>query len=210
MINQYDEVLRGLSAAVGGLSRRAQTALFALCGEALQPLFEQFHRESGWGDPTVLEQGLSSAWRFAFGGRPIGTDLLDELGANIPHGDDFDSPSSTFAQDAVICIDAAVRAAAGTDVDPMWIEYALEPSTTAAALTGRGLVDVGSSAEDEAWRSSLLENPLVAEPISFLREATSALGQWDVTDRESTISTLRARAAVLLPPATPPSTALRS
>jgi hypothetical protein len=60
--------------------------------------------------------------------------LLDAIASATPHGDDFDAPDSTFAQDAAICVDAALRAAFGQQLNPQWIEYALEPMTAALAV----------------------------------------------------------------------------
>lgn len=181
----YDEALATLATGVEGLTQQGQAALFAACGRALQPLYGSFHRKSGgWGDPAVLERTLTTAWQYALDGHPAqASDLFPALERITPHGDDFDAPASTFAQDAVICADAALRAATGGDVDPGWIEYALEPIITSLALRELNVTDVGSSANDEEWRDGLPANPDVAHAIASLAEAMDSLKSWDIPDR---------------------------
>ncbi|MBE0656088.1 MAG: DUF416 family protein [Bryobacteraceae bacterium] len=158
-----DAALDRLQAEVGGLSRRQAAAFYAVCGRALFPLYEEFVQQTGWGDPNVLRAAESLALKFAAGAAPQrekASQLLEEVAAAIPDGERFDAPGSTFAQDVAICMDAALRATiAAEEVNPGWIEYALEPATIAAAEEQTGFTDPGTSEAGEEWRAHALRHP---------------------------------------------------
>ena len=74
---------------------------------------------------------------------PQATELLAELQTAMPDKL-VEAPQSTFAQDVVICIDAAVRAATTTEnVKPAWVQYALEPITMMTRQQETGFYDLG-------------------------------------------------------------------
>lgn len=200
MTDRYETVVLHLADEIGRLGPRAQTAFFAACGEALLPLFHSFHEETGWGDPEVLSQALDTAWRFVCEGRlETRPELIEALASAVPHGDDFDSPQSTFAQDAVICVDAAVKPAVGMQVDGSWVEYVLEPMATSLTLRDLGLTDVGSDSAGDAVRDGLVDDPAMAQALAFCRTALATLHQGQFDDCMSVIATLRTDAAVLRP-----------
>ena len=200
MGGSYDQALATLGSGVERLSQQRQAALFTVCGRALQPLYRSFYLRSGWGDPDVLERALATAWQYALDGRfRQAPGLVAALAKIAPHADDFDAPASSFAQDAVICADAALQAATGGEVDPAWIEYALEPLVTSIALRELGVIDVGSSAADEAWRDALPDNPEIARAIASLSDAIDALATWDGADRERAKATTVSLSGALVP-----------
>jgi uncharacterized protein YjaG (DUF416 family) len=127
---KFDRVVDDLSAQVGRLDRKKQTAFFAACGEALFPLYDQFSREAKWGDAGLLRKALDAAWRYVEDGSKLGaSELASKLESLTPHTDDFETPASIYAQDAVICVDAALRSASESEQpEPAYVEYALEPT----------------------------------------------------------------------------------
>src|SRR5262245_2008320 len=129
-MTDFDRVIDELTGRVASLDRRRQAAFFAACGEALFPLYERFTRETGWGDVKTLRKGLDIAWRYAEDGTSKDVEeLLRDLESATPHADDFDNLISTYAQDAIICVDTALRATSSKEkVEPACVEYALEPT----------------------------------------------------------------------------------
>lgn len=126
--SRLDRAIGKLGRDIERLPAVARAAFFATCGEALIPLYERFHLRTGWGEPRLLRAALDAAWRWVELDEEIDdASLLDQLADLAPHGDDFDAPPSTEAQDAVICVDVAVRHAAGLAVDPGVVHYAVEP-----------------------------------------------------------------------------------
>ncbi len=155
-----DAALDRLQTEVGGLSRRQAAAFFAVCGRALFPLYEDFVRQTGWGDPKVLRAAESLALEFAAGTAPQPektSQLLEAVAAATPDGERFDAPGSTFAQDVAICMDAALRATdPAEEINPGWVEYALEPATIAASEEQTGFTDPGTSEVGNEWRDRAL------------------------------------------------------
>jgi uncharacterized protein YjaG (DUF416 family) len=133
------------------------------------PLYAFFVERHRWGDFDLLRQTLNLAWQalanhtevIAASVTPL-PNLLEKLGEITPHGDDFPSPDSTYAQDAVICVDAAVRGLTGdVSLDGAWIEYALEASRTkvTSRMTGYTALE-GDLARD--WEETIFDDPEVA------------------------------------------------
>jgi hypothetical protein len=190
-----DAALDRLQAEVGVLSRRQTAAFFAVCGGILLPLYEEFVHQTGWGDPSVLRAAESFALEFAAGAAPQGeavSRLLDAVAAVIPDGEHFDAPGSTFAQDAAICMDAALRASSlSEEINPGWIEYALEPATIAAAEELTGFTDLGTSEAGIEWRAGALKHPgllhayQAAERMAKLAAKRSTFNAEDLSDLRS-------------------------
>jgi hypothetical protein len=150
-----DSAVDGLVEAVSPLSMRAKAALFGSCGTALLPLLDHVERATAgkWSFPAArAAAGLIAD--FATGTIPEDSyeetrQILLESG---PNGHELDSPWSTYAQDALVCVDAGLVAASVNGRDefkPAWIFSAVEP--TVASLNYRGYdvefdaVDIGST-----------------------------------------------------------------
>ena len=155
-----DAALAKLVDGVSELSRRQAAAVFSLCGEALFPLYEEFVRETGWGDPAAVLAAKTLALDFAIGGEvrnPEALDLLEKLASASPDGEEFDAPGSTYAQDVVICVDAALRATIDSEpIRPEWIEFAVEPITQFVCEDQTGFLDLGGDGEADAWKRQAL------------------------------------------------------
>jgi hypothetical protein len=198
-----DEALDRLRAGVASLSRRQAAAFFAICGEALFPLYLRFVEQSGWGDPDVLRAAEKSALEFAAGGspRPESTSaLLEAIAAVTPDGERFDAPESTFAQDVAICMDAAVRSSNQAEkINPGWVEYVLEPATVAASEEQTGYLDPGDSIQAEEWRATALKHSGLRRAFETSAELIRVLAMKPSVS-SSDVAELRSLAAGLLVP----------
>ena len=101
-------------------------------------------------------------------------DLRQSLLQSGPYGNELDSPWSTYAQDAITCIDAALVASSVSDEEefrPEWIQFALEPLVVSLAARG---YDVDFDPVPPGG------NPLQLEldaAIWFLRSAVSSMSR---------------------------------
>ncbi len=174
---RFSGAVDGLVDDLRRLSRRRQAAFFAICGEALLPLYNRFHVSTGFGDLDTLVQALTrvDAW-------VTGSDLADTSGlaasleAITPHGDDFDAPSSTVAQDAIICVDMAIRCARPDgvyDLDAVW--YALEPLMTALTLCAYNVLQLGSGDDEHEWLDRVVDEPEMARALRYCHHTAHAL-----------------------------------
>jgi|GEM_PF-2902269 len=179
-----DEALNQLTLRTGKLSRRQIAALAASCGHALFPLYEYFVDQHGWGNPEVLNSAEMLAMRFAAGGETA-ADLVQELRmtleAVVPDGEYFDSPGSTFAQAVTICMDVALCAIDPlAEINPGWVEYALEPVSITAVEEATGFTDLGSGKEAEEWSMTALRHHNVGSAYTAM---------WDLLELVETRST---------------------
>jgi uncharacterized protein YjaG (DUF416 family) len=166
---RLDRALNDLGVRLGCLSRRQQAAFFLACGEGLFPLYERFQERTGWGNAESLRAASAAALAFVVGGVPVVNidRWLRALEEAIPDGEKFDAPESTYAQDVVICFDAAVRASVLSEpVNVAWVEYPLEPAKIAACLEETGFTDLGSSDRERAWRDLAVDHPRVRNALS--------------------------------------------
>jgi uncharacterized protein YjaG (DUF416 family) len=173
---KLDQVIDELSSELRKLDPRQQTAFFAACGEGLLPLYAQFSKTFNWGDEILLRLALDAAWRYVEQGSKLDADdLLARIESVTPHTDDFETPASIYAQDAVVCIDSAIRTALGEAVSPECVEFALEPVKVSLCLRQRGLVAIGDSAEDLQWLSRAVNEPEFARAVAFCRGALAQI-----------------------------------
>jgi hypothetical protein len=113
-----------------------------------------------------------------------------------PHGNDLDSPWSTYAQDAITCIDAALAACStsgGEEFQSNWIQFALEPLVVSLAIRG---YDV--EFDPVAPGGSPLQVEL-DEAVDFLRRALQIMSGASLVE-ESDYRLLIRSARVLIPP----------
>jgi hypothetical protein len=164
--SSLSEAILRLQSEVAGLSRRQQAAFFVSCGEGLLPLYS-FATHAADGCTEMLRSVASVAWSFAEGGAPLSqsTELLAELEKAMPN-ERVEAPQSNFAQDAVICLDCAIRAASTNEnVNPAWVEYALEPITMMVCEEDTGFYDLGCSTSADEWDKKALNNPRLSRAI---------------------------------------------
>jgi hypothetical protein len=177
-------------------------AFFAVAGEALLPLYVAFSQKNEWGDPRIMKEAVTKALGYATGGSSLqesADSILKSIEDITPDGERFDAPDSTFAQDAAICIDAAVRAGnPKEELNPAWVEYALQPAITMLCEEQTGYLELGSSERANAWRSHALKHPglqrafeALSAMAEFLKERGEKIGSPD-------LETLRQWASQLL------------
>ncbi len=175
-----DEGLDLLKSKVAKLSRPQAAAFFGSVGAALLPLYVRFSERNAWGDIGVLRAALETALEYASGKgglRGTGDSIMESIARVIPDEQRFEVPEATFAMDAAICIDSAVRAAdPGKGVDPAWGEYALDPAISVVCEEENGYLDLGSSVKANAWRSQALKNPKLRRAFEALSEMADLSG----------------------------------
>ena len=160
------EAIFQLQSRVAGLSRRQQAAFFVSCAEGLLPLYSSAISNAAAHIP-MLRGVVGVAWAFVEGGAALSQsrELLADLEKAMPN-ERVEAPQSTFAQDAVICLDSAIRAASTNErVNPAWIEYALEPITMMVCEEKTGFYDLGRSASANQWDREALKNPRLLRAI---------------------------------------------
>lgn len=192
---RLDLLIDGLQAELRGLSRNQFAAFFAANGERLFPLYVGFARKTGWGDPTVLSHALDGVWGYLAGGEPLNTrELIEGIEAVTPHGDEFDAPDSTYAQDSAACVDASLRAVDQSEaIDPRWVEMAIEPTKISLCHEQTGYLDLGSSDKNLDWENSVTQHPKMKAVIDFCRETISFVKSKN-SFSAAEIGALRARA----------------
>ena len=136
-----DAVVYALADAISSVSSLGRSAVFGACGEAMLPLLEEVERLTlrRWTFPEA-RPALDVVFDFVTGNIESAerADLRGSLMRSGPHGNELDSPWSTYAQDAITCIDAALVAASGDveEFQPKWIQFALEPLVVSLAARG--------------------------------------------------------------------------
>lgn len=192
--SRLDEEIELIERALAALRRAQFAAFFAACGERLLPLYSSFSSAEAWGDPKQLRDGLDVVWSHLSGGAlPDVPRLLENLEAVTPHSDDFETPASSYAQNAVICVDAALRAIWPKEqVDPSWVQYPVETVKVAICVAENGVVDLGSSPEAIEWSNRVAEHPRMREELQFLRKLIGVLRTLDFSSHS--ISELQALA----------------
>jgi Protein of unknown function (DUF416) len=156
---------------------------FAYVAERLMPLYVAFVRKHEWGDAKRLQQELDGVWD-ALSHRTTGpnADVLSRLESMIPSGERFDSPDSTYAQDVIICVDAAVRALLdGEALVGEWAEFAVEPTYTMVSKRLTGYLAVEGDARG-LWEARLLEDAEVASFLGDLDALTDLLASGATID----------------------------
>jgi len=110
-----------------------------------------------------------------------------------PQGNNFDPPDSTYAQDAVAVLDAALRALTSTEPlcgDSIW--YVVEPIKMAATHEqsgGESLTVEGPDAVD--WENRLMANPIVA---AYLKDCEDLIARLESAGDALDINALRTEA----------------
>ncbi|MGA3371626.1 MAG: DUF416 family protein [Terracidiphilus sp.] len=102
-----DEGLDLLQSGVARLSRPKLAAFFGSIGAAMLPIYLWFSASNHWGDVAVLRAALDTAFGYARGkpGLPGDSEcMLNSIAEITPDEDQFETPDSTFAMDAVICV----------------------------------------------------------------------------------------------------------
>lgn len=192
-----DIEIENLATRLERLSDRSLAAFFACCAERLFPLYDSFSKNAGWKKSTEVRALLDRVWQ------AIVTPAIPEWGDAmmgriaedyIPHIDDFDTLEATFAQDTMICLDAAIRALSErSQCDPRWVEYAFEGLKMAICNKLTGYLDVGSAFEEKKFQDKLIHHEWVVKEFSSQNEDLSEI-EGQVYLSEENVSKLKNRA----------------
>jgi hypothetical protein len=199
-LHDIDSQVRALARSLGEVLPRGQAAIFGACARALAPLVGLVEQRSkgAWSFPD-LEPAMTAVEQFALGSAEAANhvELRSRLAATAPHGDDLDSPWSTYVQDVIICTDAGL-AAASVDLrpDPIWIQFALEPLMS--SLQNRDVEVLRARGEDH-WAASVLGDPVMASALAFLQRSITRLLRDPNVDQPGFLSLVE-EARVLCPP----------
>ncbi|EWM17833.1 DUF416 family protein [Kutzneria sp. 744] len=173
----HQAVVDNLIERVAALSRNAQEALFTCLCEALMPLYRDFGARVGWNDSGLVEE-LVQLLR----GRIVDSavdlqfePMVETLESVTPHSDDFDTIEVFYAMDAIGCLDAALRIAAGQRVYPDWVEYALDPMQVYMLSRDRGIIAPGGSANDLAMMDELYQTDEMRSVVACVENAINLL-----------------------------------
>jgi uncharacterized protein YjaG (DUF416 family) len=155
-----DEEIEKLERRLAVLPAPLFATFFAYWAEKLFPLYLRFEAIHSWGNSKALRNGLDIVWRCLSSGSPNNEPrLIDKLQEIIPNGETFDAPDSTYAQDAVICVDSALRALTeGKTIDAAWVEFVLEPFTCSVSLAKTDMLSE-EGVEADQWARLIISDP---------------------------------------------------
>lgn len=175
----YDLAITQLAREVEQLAARQRVALYSAIAGALLNVYREVHQRTGSGNVESIENAITAARAFAMDGSVAEWhDLIQQIAAATPHGDDLGAPDSTWQQDTAICADMAIRYAMGEEaVSAEVIEYALEPIKTALCLAQLDCVDPGSGKEAQRWYDELPDHPTMKAAIECLRMSMQRLSR---------------------------------
>jgi hypothetical protein len=127
-VHDLDIEVQELAEALGSLTSRGMAAIFGICGRALAPLLEQVEQRSGRRFIVLdLALALDLIEAFATGSAEAADHSELRTRLDLAVSDD-EHPWSTYAQDALICVDARLAAASvGDRPKGMLIQFAMEP-----------------------------------------------------------------------------------
>ena len=142
VVFDLDTSVDDLMDVLAPLSMRSKAALFGACGTAMLPALDELERVTAgkWSFRSARE-ALAPISEFATGSAPESefTELRRRILESGPNGHELDSPWSTYAQDALTCIDAGLVAASvggQQEFRTAWVFSAMEPMV--ASLNERG------------------------------------------------------------------------
>jgi hypothetical protein len=196
---EYGIVLQDLAGRIDLLRRERKAFVLAALAQALFPLVDGTRFvEAPRGN--VIREAVTVTSQLA-AGVPVdaGDSLVESLGQMIPHSEDLTEMEEYYALDALILIEAALRAAVrGEGINGMVVEYALLPLREYLCNREYGYLDIGSSPAEVAWESQLSDDPIMAEGIRFVDSiiAKAESGELVTIDEMMAIS---ARGRALLP-----------
>lgn len=173
-MKRIDALIDDLSDKLVGMTFAHVAAFEACCATRLQPLYDDFYRETSWGSPTVLAHVVGLTWSLladenAATSRDC-SEALAALAQAVPHADDFDLTECTLAQDACICAEASLRricklAHANTPA----VDAALEAIRTYVCVEKTGCYDLGDSPEADAFEGYLLSDRRFRAEVEYQR-----------------------------------------
>jgi hypothetical protein len=198
---EYGIILQDLEERIDRLEWNRKTLVLAVLARALSPLVDQVARFAGDAGGDVVREAVAVASQVSAGiSVNAGHALVESLGRVIPHSEDITEMEEYYALDALIIIDAALRAAVRAEaIDGMIVYYALLPLHEYLCDREYGYLDIGSSPEEEEWEAGLSEDPVMAEGIRFVDSVVARAESGEPVTVDEIIA-ISVRGRVLLPP----------
>lgn len=189
-LEDYSRNIRRLLVTLGP----QKTAAFsAACAERLMPLYRNFCEQHHWDANAELEDALDSTWDVLLQISPVDCLMpsLSQVADLVPYPDDFESGLITVAQNAVICIDVALRHLMGCDARLSVVpECALEAVASVAPDRPPGTWRIRSAPPAPMVNTPML--PTVQQEIICQRRDIAVLIA--STDVVEVVDEMRARA----------------
>lgn len=186
------ELYRNMARRIYSQGPDVAAAVCAACAERFLLLYDSFAALESWGDPEAVETHLEAVWRALHGEASLDLEVVtEELVALAPHGDDFASIETTFAQDVCSLVILAACAKAG-QTDSWGLAPALEILRVAMCVEETGFLNLGSGPGEVSFDKRFVQSELL---VSELRHIEEDLGTLIYSGAQpSTYETIRRRA----------------
>lgn len=192
MTPSVKEAMGRITVRLASLQSVPFAAFFAYWSERLFPLYRRFEIRFGWGRSELLEQAMRAVWRKLTSDDPPSepTPPLFDVEDVAPHGDDFEAPFSTYAQDFVVCLDTSVRGLVEQrGLDAGCVEYAIEPVITAVTLELTGYTALEGH-HAEKWDPVLVSDSRIIAVLEDCSKALAVLEQSELPAAARQLMTL--------------------
>lgn len=88
----------------------------------------------------------------------------------------------------------------GQNIEPAWVEFAVDPAITTLCEQQTGYLALGSSPEEDVWRKQALKNPALKGAFEAVSEMVDLLSHLESPINQELLETLKQLAARLVPP----------
>lgn len=185
MLNQteFQSFLDGLDNQLRRLPAGRQLAFAAACCERHFTSYVIFSEEYKWGNPKVLRKALDGAWEAAADKAPAlaAYDLLAQSMRQIPHSDDFSTPSADYAQNVAIMVAHVAEFLNRND-----IKYVVQTATLARDLIDAEVQAEELDASDPDLGRKITENPLMQTELASQKGWLAKLSE--ITNRDDVLA----------------------
>jgi hypothetical protein len=161
--------LERIDRRVEALPDRERSAFFAWAARGLLPAYRRFAARQRWGDVAALELALDAVDRLA--APDADPETIVEL---APDADEFDDADTIGAQDAVIAVDASIRARLGLSTAGS-SDHVLEHAEMKVTEQRTGSTGLGSGPEAEAWDRAIMAEPGMRAAVEVVERCLAAL-----------------------------------
>lgn len=175
-MNKYQSIIAQLQEELLVLNGSQLAAFFTCMAIALFPLYERFNKMFKWGDASLLNECINKVkLQLIRNDFSLHAAILDDLLSLVPYDDDVSSIEYLYAEDAVICIDTAVRFIIYNKFSVIHLEYALKPMVSFISMENSDFIDRGTGDEADKWFNELVNDIRIKNAISFLFDIISQI-----------------------------------
>ncbi|MEV5831527.1 hypothetical protein AB0L25_38780 [Spirillospora sp. NPDC052242] len=168
-MGDFDSAIDNFAQRVEALKSRQQVAFFVITAKGLLPLIDSTHKGEG-GEYERISRICNTLASYVANGQAFEVDSLSaELESFAYEGGGVPESESTYMQDILACLEGAITAASSHDTpEGALLEYAINPIYSSLCEKEFGVLDIGDSATELAWRSQLTENPFMAAALTYI------------------------------------------